>query len=144
MSKRLPNVLCVLSLAACAPAPFASSHIGPPAAIEGAIREYYRGHATEEAGQCLRPYIDGITAVEVVEDQPEELVVRVRYFFRDELVDQSNTVGPASGCTGFGERTFVVVDTPAGPRAVEMTGPRDEPVLRTLLRRGLERLEGGG
>ncbi len=144
MSNRLSAVLCALGLAACGPGPIESSYLGPPDAIERAIREYYRVNATEEVGQCLRPYMDGITAAEVVEDRPEELVVRVRYFFRDQLVDPSDSLGPASGCTGFGERIFVLADTLDGPRVVGMSGPDEEPVLRTLFRRGWEGLTGGG
>jgi hypothetical protein len=145
--KQFSAVLCAVALvgpAGCAPRPIESSYIGPPAAIERAITGYYRANATEEAGQCLRPYIDGITEVEVLEDRPEELIVHLRYFYRDQVVDPSDRHGPAGGCTGFNERIFVVADTLDGPRVVEMSGPDEEPVLRTLLRRGWEGLTGGG
>src|SRR3712207_2532058 len=51
--------------------------------LETAVAAYYEDHASEERGVCLHPYMEGITAVQTVEDAAERRVVRVRYFYRD-------------------------------------------------------------
>ncbi|HEX5079126.1 MAG TPA: hypothetical protein VFV80_08230 [Geminicoccaceae bacterium] len=57
--------------------------VGDQSKVDGIIALYQEAHASGRGGQCLAPYIDGITRVDVVEESPGRLVVDVRYLYRD-------------------------------------------------------------
>ena len=105
-------------VAACANAPW------QPPAYETAIKRYYEAHASERNGQCLAPYIDGFTTLQVVEDTPERMVVDARYLYRDWLKDGSDGNGMMLGCVGYGQRSFVLARSDDRLAVMEMSGPR--------------------
>lgn len=120
------------ALAGCASASGASSDFGFEAGIEAAIEQHYSGRASERSGRCLHPFIDAITAVEVLEDN-EHLVADVRYFFRDRLRDAGEDQA-GTPCTGFAERRFTIARTEDGPKVIDMTGEQEEAYVRKLFR----------
>jgi hypothetical protein len=63
-----------------------------PRALERAVMSYYEGRATEENRTCLAPYMHGLTRVEVVDEQPDRLVIDVRYLYRDRNKDDRGVV----------------------------------------------------
>lgn len=124
-------VVAGAALAGCASPSIESARFDSGGAIETAIKRHYSSNASERHGLCPRPYIDGITGVEVIEDSPERLVAEVRYFFRDRIREQAGDEDDgAVFCTGFSERTFTVTSTDQGPKVTDMSGPQEEPYLR--------------
>ena len=86
---------------------------------------YYEAHATEQHGYCPTPYIDGLTQVQVVDNQPERLVVNVRYLYRDWQKNGNGASTDGNECTGYSGRSFTFGKDPAGgAKVLEMTGPR--------------------
>jgi hypothetical protein len=125
MSIRLVCLALLAALvAACAASRLPSTGFAEPAALERAMKRYYELHASEDRGQCLNPYIDGLTQVAVVDDQPERLVVDVRYFYRDRFKDDRGEDGFGSECTGYASRSFTFGKGAAGVEVLDMTGPR--------------------
>lgn len=116
------GVVLGLAITGCAARTIESAHLGPPPAIESAIRDHYARHATENAGRCPQPHISSITNVEVLEDDPEQLVVRVRYSYGDRSVQADDPGAPE--CDAFAGRIFTVADTPGGLEVVETSEPR--------------------
>ena len=108
-------------LAGCADAPW------QPPAYETAIKSYYEAHASERTGQCLAPYIDGFTKVEVVEDTPERMVVDARYLYRDWVKDRRDSMddgGSMRECVGYNHRSFVLDKADDALQVAAMSGPR--------------------
>jgi hypothetical protein len=129
----------VVLLAGCTGPQIESPYFGPPGAIERAIRLYHERHASEGGGRCFQPYIDGFTNLTVIEDTPDRLVVDARYFWRDRFQQGGQGEG-GQNCAGFNERTFTLAHTQDRSIAVVgMTGERDEPAIRSLIRRALPR-----
>jgi hypothetical protein len=120
MKNTLHLLLPALLLAGC------SSVLGEQSELDGTIERYYEAHASERGGQCLAPYIDGITSADVVEESPDRLVVDVRYLYRDRIKDQprDNPANALIGCVGYGERQFVLARNGDTLTVQEMTGPR--------------------
>ncbi|MGH6899296.1 MAG: hypothetical protein ACREJ5_22555 [Geminicoccaceae bacterium] len=118
----IPFCVILALLLGCSGAQIESAHVGPPAAIEGAITRHYERYASE--GNCFNPYIDGVTRLIVLEDTPDRLVVRARYFYRDRFHDGGQGHGARGhGYRGFGERTFTLARGSGGvPVVVGMTG----------------------
>jgi hypothetical protein len=114
----LAAVVIAGPVAGCANAPW------QPPAYETAIKRYYEAHASERNGQCLAPYIDGFTSLEVVEDTPERMVVDARYLYRDRLKDGSDGDGMMLGCVSYGQRSFVLTRSDDRLQVMEMSGPR--------------------
>ncbi len=101
-----------------------STSFAEPAALERAMKDYYGAHATEQWGYCLTPYIDGLTQVAVVDEQPERLVVDVRYLYRDRHKgsEQNSFV---TECVSYAGRQFTFGKGPAGQvKVLDMTGLR--------------------
>lgn len=96
-----------LALAAC---------MGPEgdaadAGVRKAIATHYAAHASEAGGACSAPFMTAITSTDVVDVSGGRTTLRVYYRYSDREND---------GCTGRGERVFVI-----GERGVEvaaMTG----------------------
>jgi hypothetical protein len=96
-----------------------------PPAYETAIKRYYEAHARERNGQCLAPYIDGFTTIQVVEDTPERMVVDARYLYRDWIKDGTDADdGMMLGCVSYGQRSFVLTRSVDRLQVIEMSGPR--------------------
>ena len=107
--------------AGCADAPW------QPPAYETAIKRYYEAHASEYNGQCLAPYIDGFTKIEVVEETPDRLVVDARYLYRDWVKDQrgsDSNGGFMRECVRYNQRIFVLTRHDDQLQVTEMSGPR--------------------
>ena len=124
-TRRLCLLLIVGLVAGCATSnQLPSTSFAQPAALEQAMNRYYEAHATEQHGYCSTPYIDGLTQVAVVDNQPDKLVVDVRYLYRDRQKDsRQNSFG--SECVSYGGRSFTLGKNAAGAvRVLDMTGPR--------------------
>jgi len=93
-----------------------------PPAYETAIKRFYQAHATEKNGQCLAPYIDGFTTLQVVEDTPERMTVEARYLYRDWWKDGGDQ--PFGECIGYGRRSFVLIREDDLLQVSEMSGLR--------------------
>ena len=113
------SLVPILLLAACA-SRIPETGFAPPEAIERAVTRYYERHASEENQTCLTPYIDGLTRVTVVEQQPDRLVLDVRYLYRDRLKDDNGN-GIGSECTAYAERQFTLEKNDAGLEVVAMS-----------------------
>jgi hypothetical protein len=103
-----------------------SSALGERPQLDGTIERYYAAHASERGGQCLAPYIDGVTRTQVVEDEPERLVVDVRYLYRDRYKDNESGMegNGMTGCVGYGARRFVLARSDDTLTVEQMSGPR--------------------
>ena len=82
---------------------------------------YYETHASEENRTCLSPYMYGLTQVDAVEEQPERLVVDVRYLSRDRDKDDRGD-GLGRECSDYGERRFTLRKAGECFEVLDMTG----------------------
>jgi hypothetical protein len=110
-------------VAGCAASRMPETGFGEPQALERAVMRYYQTHASEENRTCLMPYMEGLTQVDVVEEQPERLVVDVRYLYRDRHKDDRGD-GLARECSDYGERRFTLGKGAAGVEVLDMSGPQ--------------------
>jgi hypothetical protein len=122
------RVLCLALVATlvvgCTTPRLPSAGFADRAALERAMKRYYEAHATERYGYCLTPYIDGLTQVSVVDQQPERMVVDVRYLYRD-WSKNDNSGGFGRECTNYAGRRFTLAKGPSGGvEVVDMTGTR--------------------
>ncbi len=120
VSRLGPTPFAVL-LAGCGPS-LESTYFKPQSAVETAIAHHYERYASEENGQCLRPYIKGLSRIEMIEDDPERLVVQIRYMFRDRIQDVGEDQN--SACVGFNGRRVTLGKTDGKIEVVEMSGPK--------------------
>jgi hypothetical protein len=121
MSRRTTSPAAVVIaglVAACADAPWQL----PP--YETAIKRYYEAHASERNGQCLAPYIDGFTTLQVVEDTPQRMVIDARFLYRDRIKDGGDQNSMMLGCISYGARSFVLTRSDDRYQVVAMTGLR--------------------
>jgi hypothetical protein len=116
-------VFATVLVAGCAASRVPETDFGEPQALERAVMRYYESHATEENRTCLSPYMYGLTQVDVVEQQPERLVVDVRYLYRDRNKDDRGD-GLGRECSDYGERRFTLRKAGAGFEVLDMTGPQ--------------------
>jgi hypothetical protein len=105
------------------------------------IRRFYDRRAWERNATCPLARMDAILRAEVVEEAEDELVIAVRYSWRDETrLDDDDLFGPgarfgvgfgAGRCVGIDERLFTLHKVDGDVRVVEMSGPqRPEPIPR--------------
>jgi hypothetical protein len=116
-------VFATVLVAGCAASRMPETGFEEPGALERAVARYYERHATEENATCSSPFIHGLTQVDVVEDQPERLVVDVRYLYRDRNKDDRGD-GLGRECSAYGERRFTLGKGAAGVEVLDMTGPQ--------------------
>jgi hypothetical protein len=117
--------LAVGLIAGCTTPQLPGTSFAKPAVLERTMKRYYEAHASENRGQCLTPYIDGLTRVSVVAKQPDRLVVDVRYLYRDWQKDNSGPNSMGGVCTGYAGRRFTFGKGPkGGVEVLDMTGPR--------------------
>ena len=94
--------------------------------LQWQIQRFYLDKATEEGGMCTAPVIRSITRSTILEETEEQLVLRIRYFWRDEQMRQDYELLPLTGsisCQGFAERDFTLARMSDGSfDVVEMTG----------------------
>jgi hypothetical protein len=118
-TKRCMAGAVLLALAACGP--MADAFRRSP--VESAIMRHYEAHASEQYGQCLNPYMDALTNLEVVEETAAEMVVDARYFYRDRFMDEGRGA-LGRECSGRGERRFTLARNEDDTLdVVEMSGP---------------------
>ena len=96
MSTRGLCLSLIALLAGCTTGRLPSTSFAEPAALEQAMKRYYEAHATEQYGYCSTPYIDGLTQVQVVDNQPQRLVIDVRYLYRDWQKNGEQRIRPTS------------------------------------------------
>lgn len=116
-------VVATVMVAGCAASRVPETGFGHRRALERAIMSYYERHATEENRTCLSPFMYGLTQVDVVEEQPERLVLDVRYLYRDRNKDDRGD-GLGRECSDYGERRFTLQKDGAGLEVLKMTGPQ--------------------
>ena len=136
----LPVVLVVAGLvAACAGGGRAWDLAGHPGLLLD-VKRYYEFNATEEQGRCPSPLLEGVTAADVLEETPERLTVRLRYYYRDAFQDWDEGCDARGGgvltrmcragrfgnptCRGYGERTFTFDKRGEDLEVAIMTGPQ--------------------
>jgi hypothetical protein len=124
MSTRTLCLALLALLAGCAASRLPSTSFAEPAALNRAMTAYYEAHAMEQWGYCLTPYIDGLTQVSVVDNQPDKLVLDVRYLYRDrQKGTQQNSF--VTECVSYAGRQFTFgKDKAGGVEVVDMTGLR--------------------
>ena len=119
----VPMLMSTLLLAAC-------SMEGPSVAgvpgLQWQLQRFYLDKATEAGGMCTAPAIRSITQSTVLEETEEQVVMRIRYFWRDEQLRQDFELLPlidAVSCQGFAERDFTLARMTDGSlQVVGMTG----------------------
>jgi hypothetical protein len=119
--------LLALALGACSGLSGAGQDLAGVPGLRTTIQHYYEARATEENGRCRAPLLDGVLNATVLEDDPQRLVVRVRYLYRD------HTAELQGACIGFGTRTFTIERGPDGPMVVDMSGEQHPRGLRLRL-----------
>jgi hypothetical protein len=95
--------------------------------LQWQIQSFYLDRATEKGGTCTSPAIRSITQTTVLEDTEEQLVLRVRYFWRDEGMQLDFDQLPqltATSCQGFAERDFTMARMTDG--SLQVTGMTGE------------------
>jgi hypothetical protein len=94
--------------------------------LQWQLQRFYLDKATEEGGMCTAPAIRSITRSTVVEETEDQVVMRIRYFWRDEQMRQDFELLPLTGaisCQGFAERDFTLARMTDGSlEVVGMTG----------------------
>ena len=120
------SILAVAALlAACA---FKGQPLAGYEGLAFKIESYYADHAVEENGTCRAPEMRAITQVQVLEDSEERLVLRLRYYYRDDtfgVYDDPEIAIVRLRCRGFRTRDFVI-DKRNGLEVVGMSGPTRE------------------
>jgi hypothetical protein len=122
-SRSVYLVLAAVLGVGCAGSRMPETGFGEPRALERAIMSHYERHATEENRTCLSPYMHGLTRVEVVEEQPDRLVIDVRYLYRDRNKDDRGD-GLGRECSAYGKRRFTLRKDMQGLEVDEMTDPQ--------------------
>jgi hypothetical protein len=115
------------ALTACNGASSAGQDLAGVQGLRPVLQHYYEARATEENGRCRSPLLDGVLNAAVLQDDPQRLVVRVRYLYRDHSAELRGA------CIGFGNRTFTIDKGPDGPMVVEMSGAQHPRGLRLRL-----------
>lgn len=98
------------------------------------VKVYYERNALEEGGRCASPLLDGVTRTEILEDSAEQMVLRLRYVYRDTQrgpdddcsADRPLRCTVMAACRVFAERSFTVARTGDGLEVVSMSGPQRE------------------
>ena len=103
-----------------------ASVFGEPPESQTAIKRYYEAFASEDIGQCLSPYIDGFTTIQVVEDDSKRMVLDVGYLYRDWIKGQSDQ-DIRGECVGYGKRRFVLTKSDGTLKVAAMSGPHRRP-----------------
>jgi hypothetical protein len=121
-------VIAVVGLAGCDPARNPAWELAGHPGLLQAIGVYYERNAWEENGRCTAPLLEGVTRAEVLAEDEDQLVIRVRYRYRDSIRDRPRVRSGAAGlfreCAGFAVRTFTIAKEPEGLVVVGMDGPQ--------------------
>ena len=95
------------------------------------VKQYYEWNATEEAGLCTRPILEGVTRSATIAETEDELVLQLAYYYRDFVRDDDDCseLRPARcfilpECRGFAERTFTIARRGEVLEVVDMSGEK--------------------
>jgi hypothetical protein len=121
-----------LCMAACIGALAGCNYQGPALAgypgLQLQVQNYYDARAWEENATCLAPRMQAVTQTEILEDTPERILMRLRYYYQDDQFgpdDSDFVVGNPFRCRGFADRTFEFVKRADGTaQVVGMSGPQ--------------------
>lgn len=93
----------LLPLLACnVPGP---SLAGQPG-LQWQVQSFYDGRAMERHATCPNPSMQTISRTEIVEDTPERVVMRLRYYWFDDSQDDTFGEHSVVRCQDWAERTF--------------------------------------
>ena len=117
---RAATFLSVLVFAGCSwQGPALEGHPG----LQYRVISYYRDHASERHAACPNPELQSITSTQVVEDQPERVVMDIRYYWVDWSQATDVQGGSITTCRDWSERTFTFARSSDGTlQVVDMTG----------------------
>ncbi|HFD16233.1 MAG TPA: hypothetical protein ENJ38_08015 [Rhodospirillales bacterium] len=118
--RRLSSLLYLL-LAGCVAATPADGVFAKYPGLERAIRKAYEDYAIERNGMCVNPVMQTITRSKVIRDDPEMLVVEVRYAWTSPT---DNAGSGGSVCNGFATRRFLFARQGKVFQLVDITGQR--------------------
>jgi hypothetical protein len=121
------SVLLALALAACNGLSGAGQDLAGVPDLRPVVQHYYEARATEENGRCRSPLLDGVLSATILEDDPQRLVVQVRYLYRDHAAELRGA------CIGFGSRTFTIDQGPDELTVVEISGEQHPRGMRLRL-----------
>ena len=100
--------------------------IGGDRTLEQRVMAYYADHAMEVNATCPNPQIDTISTAKPGPSSGQATQVDLRYHWTDDT--QSTDLGNGgtyNGCTGWGERTFMLQPGSGGELEVSgMSGPQ--------------------
>lgn len=114
-------IAAVALLAGCnVPGPSLAGYEG----LQFKVRQYYANHAVEENAVCRAPEMRGITQTRILEDSDDNVVVRVRYYYRDNAFRIEDSPAIIGNCDGFNSRDFTIAKSDNSLKVVDMTGPR--------------------
>ncbi|MFO1069209.1 MAG: hypothetical protein U1E14_11865 [Geminicoccaceae bacterium] len=111
--------LGALLLAGCTP--MLDQQFAQPG-LDQQVRDFYAGRAWERNAFCAVPRMRDITALKVVEDTPDRVVLDVRYFYYSDRGFRSDELSMLARCEGFESRQFTFSRENGGLRVVSMTG----------------------
>ncbi len=87
------------------------------------VTSYYRDRAFERAAACPNPEIQSITSSRVIEDNSEQVVMDIRYYWVDWSQASDLRGASVTTCRDWGERTFTFAPRSDGTlEVVGMTG----------------------
>ena len=103
--------------------------------LQNKIMWYYENNALEQNATCTRARMRSITGAQVIDENPQTVVMNVRYYWFDEGQldfdqDGFGMFPPVAlqRCNGFAERTFTFVKMTDGSLQVRsMSGPQRRP-----------------
>lgn len=92
------------------------------------VKQYYERNALEQGGYCPSPLLEGVTRSQVISETPDQLVVRLTYYYRDATKeceeDDPLVCTPFRACKGFAQRTFTIAKHGDALSVAEMSGPQ--------------------
>lgn len=74
--------------------------------LQWQVQSFYDGRAMERHATCPNPRLQTIARTEVVEETPERVVMRLRYYWFDDSQDDEIGEHSVVRCQGWGERSF--------------------------------------
>ncbi len=118
--RHLPSLL-LLFLAGCVAAAPGNGVFAKYPGLERAIRDAYEAYAIERNGTCVNPVMQAITRTEVIRDDPEMLILELRYSWTSATGDSA----PGGAvCSGFATRRFLFAREGRVFQLVDITGQR--------------------
>jgi hypothetical protein len=137
---RFAALMMLLSLcASCDPTEMRAWELAGEPGLLFQVQQHYERNALEEGGRCTAPLLQGVTRTEMLEDTPEQMVLRLKYSFRDRIRDggscsdrRRGRCGMMRECRGFAQRTFTIARTDDGLEVVGMSGAQRNRRQRSL------------